>query len=334
MSLSTFNFKRIFYLIVFLTIFIFSALCVLIECYIQMHTSRTEFVSSISASKAKHLQLMNSANTEDMFFIGSSRTMYLINSDYFVNAGLKVYNFGIDAHTLSSYSYMLAKAITYKPKYIVLSIDVNELYSPLNDNSDIHYVDIKAYINTHQPQAFINNAYSYYMGSFNLIRNQWPLVYMRAAEIYDSLIQKTALPILTKKILGSCVPFEEQLFHAETVIRCTDGDGIILGGDAVLPISYPIYLTTLNRGTISFIKYLISQISGQGITPMIVFPPSSYHYVYNMNIIHSVLQVPIFDFTNFAIPQADWVDAQHFNVDGRQLYSEALAKEVLHELHD
>ncbi len=323
--------RKQFFLTLFLATFMFSIPCVMIYLYSLKVTNKNVFYTTAS-SKAKHMALnVGGASKPEIIFIGSSRTLFHIDTGYLTNdLHLKSYNYGLDGHIISSFPYMVEQAIKFKPKVIVINLDLQDLYSPPEATRDIYLPDMVAYIKTHQEFNFLITSLEYYIAGFNLVRQH-------ATTIHQFIVGKTrafashetyhVIPNASPQNFGDCIPFlnKKNVGAGMDVIQCQNGDGILFGQTKLLS-KKTVKLSQINPHTLELLKYSLDMIKKNHITPILVFSPMyAIDFSYqDINDIQSSLGVKIIDLTNLSIPAKDWANDSHLNFAGRELFTKKL----------
>lgn len=340
MSFSTSNskFRYYFFFSLFLIILFYSLCCIVIFMYTNIQTNKNQFTTG-AYSKAKHMKLnFEGSSSPDIIFIGSSKTLYHIDTSYlFKTYHLRSYNYGLNGHFISSYPYMVEQAIKLKPKVIVISIDVQELYANPLPTKDLYLADLKVYFETRQNFKFLVTALCDYIAGFNSIRQHSATIYRFITEKYNSMIQikfkNTNIinyqpPKLLQDLACNQVRLETntQMKNKQelNVIQCPNGDGILQG--TVEPSAKRVAnLNQMNNHSIELLKYILNIIKRNQIIPIVVLSPSySVNYIYDEEKIQKVLKIRLIDLTNQAIPQEYWANSTHLNYKGREFFTKAL----------
>lgn len=118
---------------VFIFFFIFAAIYLFLtvkgfDTEEKKRQANTEFTDDIN-SKTKLLDSLS--QKPDIVFIGSSTTKYHVSTNLFKSENMNIFNYGVEGHFFTTYPYMIQHAIKAKPKMIVISINVQELYYKL-----------------------------------------------------------------------------------------------------------------------------------------------------------------------------------------------------------
>ena len=154
----------------------------LLHLYVQKRTTLNTWVEEKS-SKSIHLKKNNFSNL-DYIFIGSSRTIFHISTNYFKNRGMDIYNFGVSGAELVDFPYMVARSLKEKPQNIIISLSVNSLYQGSNIGSyeSLTYEDL-GFIYKSQPMRIKAEATKAYLKTIHKILVYSNPIYLRISQL-------------------------------------------------------------------------------------------------------------------------------------------------------
>lgn len=265
----------------------------------------------------------------DIIFIGSSHTQSHISSKIFKDAGYEAYTYGRPAMELSDFPLAVKKSMEIKPKYIYLMITINDLYSPIflkyptyEDrvfyNKDFSYTTYNEYLSDkfrvkdlfRESKKFLVNKYkdnhSKYLNSYD--RNE------------------------TNKIDCNIIHWRGKIGKRSAAL-CSNGNTIAFDNQTVT-INKSIkkyFIDKVNQEKILLLNRFISEIKDRGITPIVVFEPSSIHTFnqYSYEDFEKIINANILHLSNFNIQNNRlWTDQSHFNIHGRNKYTNELIEKT------
>jgi len=331
--------KRLIYSFI-LIILLMVILDGLLYFVIDRRTTKYSFVEE-KQSKIKHFNL-NYKEHRDIIFIGDSRTIFHISSKVFKENDLDIYNFGVSGNALVDYPAYVINSINQQPKMIVLNLALEDLYTPIGEASNPSLSDILFYKEIGNSRLFMGNIYKW-LFSYHMVYNYSEALVIKSKLLYDSFepqikITTTNSSSVNKpsKIEYDCTPFIIQKINRnKTIVKCKNGDGLLLGNIDELPIRRPKILRRLNKLKISILKTLIKEANDKNIKVIVVFEPILYNkYIIKNNLFDDLKGINFLNLSDYFLDKKFIVDAGHFNVYGRKVYSEFLVKKLKSELND
>lgn len=292
------------------------------------------------------LKQLYKTNSPDIVFVGNSMTREHISTHAFYQHGIHIFNYGINGYYLPQYLSIVRKAIKAKPKIIVISLFKEELYIPISTlykaydhDHDIdiqslyffgkritRYDHIKYFIRV-MAAYFINlNYFFIYSHDLNVFITE---TYNHFNTGIPSASQNTS-PFPNVNISLEC-DFDNN--HISNPKNCNNGDDALIGVEKNISISGYKTINNipdkkLNSYTIRVINGLIDEIKNAGIQPVIVFVPGFKRLEVNNALLQKSIQAPIVDMAELNMPIDYWHDYIHYNIKGRNLYSNVLAKKM------
>ena len=312
------------------------------ELYVAHKTSNTQWLEN-KRSKSSHF-IKNNLENLDFVFIGSSRTIYHISTSNFAAGGMTVYNLGVSGMVLTDFPYFVSKAIEKNPRSIVISISVQDLFTTTmqDDFKEIALTDLRDIYSTQSVEVMFSATKSYIKSLHKL--------YLYSETIYSKLenllgrfkvsIDKTkhqrgetkgVAQAAIDEPLGCSVFSRKTVSEYKTVLKCTNGDGILIGH--YIPEGYEgmeKILSVPNEHYIRLLNKLIDRIKAEDIEPIIILEPVlRSHYKYNLAQIKGLLtNATVYDLTSEYGEIAFWADTSHFNHSGQAFYSNKLLKKL------
>lgn len=311
--------------------------------YVSRKTSQKTFVEDKNSKKI-HLQLQGD-KTFDYIFVGSSKTIFHISTEYFKEKKLHTYNFGISGVDLSDFPSIIDVALRQKPKAIVLSLTLDQLSKDDKFNyKNSNWQDLGFFIKSEQPiSEILRMAKSCIKNSFSLLRYS-EIIYIRIRDLLNSISEKMASDHLISKqnpevnliseignasnhsIYGCNIFSIEKPSNLKTIYKCSNGDGSIWG---TLPI--PIQRKEspeldISNENVSLLNSLIEKITQNGVAVFIVFEPMLTVKTSDTAPILKLIEnkAQVINLSNFYLPPNYIADSAHFNERGRLEYSSAL----------
>ncbi len=323
-----------------LVIFTFFMIDIFLVMYSDLRTTNNSFIEEKS-SKIKHFTLNKKLN-RDIVFIGSSRTIFHISTKIFKDYDLDIYNFGVSGNFLVDYPTYVKRAIEQKPKNIVISIPINTLYNDITEVKNPFLEDIFFYKHISNKQLFYNSLY-YWLKNRHIFLSYSSAIVVKFKLFYDSFEPENKKKVVIHEISKvkskaeqyDCKVFRRQKINKNKIIlKCINGDGILLGSNINKKSEYKENLKNINKKTFKILKELVKIISENKIHPIIVFEPIAHnHYLYESRHVKEWMQnIHYIDLTNFRIEDFFWADNGHLNIEGRKIYSDYLAKYLKNKL--
>jgi hypothetical protein len=304
----------------------------ILEYYAATKTTSKRFITE-KQSKIKHCQLNNPIN-KDAIFIGSSRTFYHISTNEFKKNGMDIYNLGISNNSLQDYGSFVKEAIKYKPKSIIINIEVDELFQSLPISKYPTYNDLTSYSKA-MNSKYISLATIQWIQNFHSLLRYSESIYLKMESFYKKYDISSGIDRSSniKKVLdydeiADCKIFSKKIKSDNFLTaKCENGDGILFGYASFLEKVKIDKLIKLNQETIRFINYLIHEIKKNDIVPIVVLEPvcqfaKNNDYIFD-NIKKSI-NTPIINLTEWKTTKTMWIDSRHFNNEGRTFYSKQL----------
>ena len=323
--------KRLIYSILLVVLFMI-VLDGVLYYIIDSRTTKSSFVEE-KQSKIKHFNL-NYKENRDIVFIGDSRTIFHISSKIFKDNNLDIYNFGVSGNALVDYPAYVMNAINQQPKMIVLNLSLEDLYTPIDKASNPSFFDILFYKGLEDKKLFMDNLYQWFF-SYHMIFNYSEALVLKSKLLYDRFqpkkktIVSNSVPIIKlDEKEYDCLPFIVQKYNTnKTVVKCQNGDGFLLGQINELPIRKAKVLKNINSLKLSILTKLVQKIKEKNIKVVVVFEPILYSkYIIENNLKNDLKGIEFLNLSDYSLNKKFIVDAGHFNIYGRDMYSNYLVK--------
>jgi hypothetical protein len=302
----------------------------------NIKSTKTTFINNKS-SKLTHFKLNNPEN-KDIVFIGSSTTFYHISTNIFKNNDIDIYNFGVSGLQFEDYPALLSEVKKYQPRKVVISLPVTKLYEELNVAKQPYIQEIRQYYNIDK-MKFINSLYNWVVNK-HLFLEYSEAILFRLKSLYakfnplnnaTSAINAATVDdkILSHQPLVDCKPFDiKNTKTGKQTIKCTNGDGILVGKVSNQRVRALNKFDYLNRDSILYISKMINNLKGIEDVIIILEPILNNKYQYNLNTIKKELDgSTVIDLTNHSVStnKKIWWNINHLNYEGRRQYSQYLA---------
>lgn len=301
-------------------------------------TSKTNYIND-KFSKMKHFAYQNPWE-KDIVFIGSSRTFYHISTNLFKEHNIDVYNFGVSGSKLPDYPTVIHETLQQKPKQVIMSLRVDKLYEALSVSQYPSYQELKYYASI-DTSLFLNATLQYFINFHTLLQYSEP-IYHQIEALYkkfdfsstlmnQNVHQGEKLVLQDKSYyseLVGCKVFDvKQTSDKHITLKCTNGDGVIIGSDMRETEEEQNHqLTQLNRNSLDYLTKMIEHLHTEGIKVTLILEPIlENQFSYSLqNLSEALPTINIVDLTNYALSYEKWADRRHLNHEGRKQYSEHL----------
>ena len=321
-------------LLLILLAFIFIDVALLV--FTKLKTSKKTFIED-KKSKILHFEY-NKKENRDIVFLGSSRTIYHISTNYFKSQQVDIYNFGVSGNYLTDYPSLIYKILEQKPKNIVINLSINDLFVMSDEIKRPLMNDLKFYWNMHNKSLFFNALFYWGVNLHTFLAYSEPIV-VRIKKNYDKFEPQNNIESQEKVPVKSnintqydCDVFSKQTIGKKIILKCSNGDGILLGEGSNFKQKEKKMLNKVNSIAIEILSQYIKIIKDAGINPIIIFEPIlNNHFVYNKQEVKTLVKTTVLDLTNEKIKDKFWVDENHLNIEGRRMYSMKICN-VLREI--
>ena len=322
--------------------------------YKNIKTTKTTFINE-KFSKIQHFNL-NSNEAKDIIFIGSSKTFYQISTNVFKKNNFNIYNFGISGINFEDFPALIPSINNLKPKEVIISMSVNEFYNKLplsrypSLNEIEYYYGIDKIKFLKALKQLIVNSHLFLQYSEN--------IFYRVKSIYEIFDVKKKfnkqandlnrlvtndLNILGTEILNNKTFIDEPIYYSklvncevfdirrideyQTTLKCTNGDGVLVGVRIKNNNKITKELTKLNQQSVKYLQKLISNIDKEKIKVLIILEPSLNNtFIYDINDVKKeFIGIKFIDLTSLKIQDKFWLDNFHLNYKGREHYSQYLS---------
>lgn len=286
--------------------------------------------------KVSKSYLLANESSVDVVFVGSSRTLYGIDTAGMEKRGIKAFNFGVPGRYLPDFPYMVQRAIEGKPKVVVLNVPITSLSGELFWSSQTYTVmDFLTYASLGPPTDDLWKAAKITLSELFPIRRYW------------GRLQKHLLSNQTDQVLTAIANDREIEFSASDVVfadqnsrlkwaHLRNGDGLLWGTyDGKKKFKGASKKRQANPRAVRLLNELADKIRANGGVAVLNFEPSgSFPVDTRLITIPDALR---FDyvwrtFEPFQAPgnvrNAAWVDGIHLSPSARQTYSLRLAENV------
>lgn len=283
-------------------------------------------------SKVKHLYLQKN-KIKDYIFIGSSRTQFHISTNIFKKHNLNIYNLGVSGARITDHGHMVHEVLKLesKPKKIIISISINDLFNntPNNQYIENKIDDFKYALKTQNLDIFYNTYISWMrdsglsLGSKVFIKETLLTRYNQYKITSLDQNNKTFFDTMYNDV--DCKPFYK-ISKKDEMILCTNGDGIIIKNlNTLTHLDDKIALKNYNND-IKYLQWIFEIINQSKIKPILILEPifhANYHY--DLEKLKLKLNTyNIIDLTNFNLSDKFWADPNHLNIEGRKVYTQKL----------
>ena len=309
-------------------------------------SSQTRYIND-KFSKLKHFGYQKNLN-KDIVFIGSSRTFYHISTNAFKKQGIDIYNFGVSGSKLPDYPTVIHEVIPQQPKHVVLSLRVDKLYEALSVSDYPSLQELRYYTKVDMG-LFLKASLNYLINFHTLLQYSEPIYHkietlykkfdFGSTHTYNDNNQSQKLSLTNHKTYSKrvgCEVFDaKQTSDKHITLKCTNGDGIIIGSDMREPKEATnLQLTELNPDSLKYLNHMIQNLNANNIKVTLILEPildNSFRYSL-AEIREALRNIKVIDLTDYALSYDTWADRRHLNYLGREQYSEHLIKMYLKNL--
>ncbi len=334
MNFYTLTFKKKILIALGAIISLFIVLDIALYLLVDMKSTKTNFIDD-KFSKIKHFK-QNATKDREIIFVGSSRTFFNVSTNTFKNNGLDIYNFGISGAQFEDYPTIIAEIVKHPPKEVVISLTVDRLYDELEISGLPTLEEIGYYASIDKVMAL--EALKQWFVNLHLFLVHSETIYYKIVSLYEKFEPKKH-KITTEAgndsddydTLSECHVFDVQ--HTGdilTTLKCTNGDGALLGNHITKKKQAPIQLEKFNKKSLQYIQHMVSTLQKHHIKVTFVFEPiwhNPYHYDLK-KIKNQFKDVTILDLSSYNVDDTLWADAGHFNYKGRKKYSQYLSAKM------
>lgn len=344
MNFYTLTFKRKIILSFTLMLFLIVILDLALIFVADRKSTKSTFIND-KFSKIKHFELNNPLN-KDIIFIGSSRTFYHISTNIFIDNNISAYNLGISGAQFEDYPTIINGVINSKPKKVIISLSVNRFYNDFGISKYPTFEELSYYYSIDKIK-FLAALKSYIVNFHTFLQYSEP-IYYKLISLYEKFNfsnkyiasttsikkqPKGELEVMSKDYysdLVGCNVFDiKKTSPKQITLKCTNGDGILIGSDVKYnekDLNYS--LKNLNLQSINYLKRMIKQLKNNGINvTMILEPILNNKYSYDLKTIkNSFPNIKIVDLTSYQIEEIKWSDSGHLNFEGKDQYTDYLVK--------
>jgi hypothetical protein len=150
---------------------------------------------------------------------------------------------------------------------------------------------------------------------------------------YSKNIQKSVLNdklSFDDPILVDCQVFSKNKSLKRSVVKCTNGDAILLGNNIEFKEVSREKINIINVENIKLLTTLIQKNQDQDIEVVLIFEPIFHNkYRYNIKTISELFpNTKIIDLSDFSLKDEYWADIGHLNYLGREEYSLELIRRL------
>jgi len=300
--------------------------------FAKAKSSKTTFIND-KFSKIRHFEL-NNPTQKEIVFVGSSRTFYQIATNTFKEQGLNVYNFGVSGTQFYGYPTLIPYLNKAHPKEVVISLQVNKLFEKL-EVAEYPTAEEISYYYTIDKIKFLQ-AIEQWITNRHLFLQYSEPIFLKIKALYnrfephpkETAKKQTTHRAIDYSQLAKCQVFDIKVQSANhQTLKCTNGDGVLIGNRIDTRNIKPQKLEKLNPQTIQYFQKLLEHINQKQTKATIILEPVFHNpYSYDLNAIKKEFKdIKIIDLTNFNLPDSDWADNDHLNYKGREKYSSYLS---------
>jgi len=301
--------------------------------FAKAKSSKTTFIND-KFSKIRHFKL-NNPNKKEIVFIGSSRTFYQIATNTFKEHGLDIYNFGVSGIQFYGYPTLIPHINKAHPKEVIISLQVSILFEKLEVAEYPTFEEIRYYYDIDKIKflqaikQWITNRHLFLQHSetiFYKIKSTYSKFEPHHKEPFNKE-QGTHTPVDYSK-LANCMVYDlKERGENHKILKCTNGDGVLIGSHVDISTVEHKNLKVLNKQTIKYFQKLVENIDQNQTKVSIVLEPIFHNaYSYDFNEIQKQFKnIRIIDLTSFNVPDSYWSDNAHLNYKGRAEYSQYLS---------
>lgn len=303
--------------------------------YMYIYMSSDKYFIHNKVARSIHMNYtFNNDDLINYIFIGSSKTLFGISTEVMKEEGIFIYNYGVPGLNVSDMPYIVNKAVGKKVNYIVLHLDVSQLYgSSVNPRFPTYfdYSFINSAIGTSFKFKSINELVSSEVRIKDILHN----ILNRNVGVRHTEENEISKRLISLKVDDDLIDCSIQRFSSKgpdyTTMYCNNGDGLIYGNAKnYSPVT--IELKYIDDRLKLFNSYL-SYIKKSGITPIVIFNPSFYNRTYSFDIsyLKKILNTEnVIDNSLYGIKDVSlWADSGHLNLKGRAVYSRKVAKQLI-----
>ena len=343
----TLDFKPKIFLCLFLVAFAMVGLDVVLFVFSNISTSKTNFVNSSKVSKAKHFEL-NNINKKDLVFIGSSRTLHHVSTNFFTKNNISIYNFGVSGNFIGDYPFITKVIKKVDIKEVIFSIKISDLFEDYVERGIKIYTNDEFIANFGTNKIIFLKTLPDYFSSVHLFLRYSEAIYNRLNVFYNVFEPKNKIidlvtndekhTLFNIEISSDCnlnnilkIDSKFTINKKLIIAKCTNGDSILFAN--ALPrenYSKVLDLKELNLNTLKYMQnYIIDPLAKNGVKVVILLEPifDGTRLQYNINEITSAIKnAKIVDLTNLKFSDEELSDWEHLNYLGRKRYSEFLVK--------
>ncbi len=313
---------------------IFILLDLAIYFAVEMKSTKTHFIDD-KFSKIKHFKL-NATENRELVFVGSSRTFFNISTNIFKENGLDIYNFGISGAQYEDYPTIIAEIVKSPPKEVVISLTVDRLYNDLEISGLPTLEEISYYASIDKVMAL--EALKQWFINLHLFLVHSETIYYKIVSLYEKFEpKKQQVPGDAETLsrdydsLSGCHVFDVQ--HTAdilTTLKCSNGDGALLGNHITKKKQVTKQLTKFNEKALQYLQHMVSTLQNHHIKVTFVFEPILHNpYRYDIKKIKDRFKdVTIIDLSAYKVEESFWADSGHFNYKGREKYSQYLSAKM------
>ncbi len=334
MNFYTLTFKKKILIALGAIISLFILFDIALYVLVDMKSTKTNFIDD-KFSKIKHFQ-RNATKDREIIFVGSSRTFFNVATNTFKNNGLDIYNFGISGAQFEDYPTIIAEIVKHPPKEVIISLTVDRLYDKLEISGLPTLEEIGYYASIDKIMAL--EALKQWFVNLHLFLVHSETIYYKIVSLYEKFEPQNQKITTTLKsdsnnydTLSECHVFDVQ--HTAdilTTLKCTNGDGVLIGNHITKKKQAPIQLEKFNEKSIQYIEQMVSTLQKHHINVTFVFEPILHNpYKYDIKKIQNRFKnVTILDLSSYEVEEKFWADAGHFNYKGRKKYSQYLSAKM------
>jgi len=173
--------------------------------------------------------------------------------------------------------------------------------------------------------------------SYHMVFNYSEAIVLKSKLLYERFETQSKITkkidfssTVSKPIVYDCRPFVFQKINKnKTIVKCSNGDGFLLGEIEKLPIRKNLFLKSMNSDKLLILKKIISIIESHNIKAEVIFEPIFYsQYKISTTLSNSLNDITYLNLSDYHLNKNNIIDAGHFNIHGREEYSKFLVQKL------
>ncbi len=311
---------------------LFILLNMAIAYLINIKTTADSYYNS-KDGKIRFYNLKN--NNYKMIVLGNSKALYHIDSKLFESNELNIFNYGISGAKLTDYPALIDSLKNSQSQFIAVSLSVDELINELVLPNYTTMEDL-IFLFNYDKELFMDSLTKYFKNIIPFFSYSEE-IYLKISSLFKKFEvkkkngEKTGLESEMKKKIQNnykpdCIYFDKwETKEGRVIYRCSNGDSIIVGNSN---FNYSKKKDkVIDKNVVLYVSKLLDKIKSYSKIPVLIIEPSIKGYNLDTKSL-SELKYVIVDMSNFRIYNKYIADDEHFNNQGRKMYSKKLIEKV------